>query len=103
VWSNSIGGRLCATRVEGTDRQAWVGQLAEELTSTTTMLWGAAYLHPEFVPRPRWQPEGWIRTRTQPLMKACPRHSPPDGGAARQWNTAGPEAGACGSALTVQP
>jgi hypothetical protein len=48
VWSNSIGGRLSAPRVEGTDRQAWVRQLAEALTTTTTMLWGAAYLHPEF-------------------------------------------------------
>lgn len=48
LWSNSIGGRLSAPRVEGTDRQEWVCQLAEELTTTTTMLWGAAYLHPEF-------------------------------------------------------
>ena len=48
LWSNSIVGRLSAPRVEGTDRQAWVCQLAEELTTTTTMLWGAAYLHPEF-------------------------------------------------------
>jgi hypothetical protein len=48
VWSNSIGGRLSARRVEGIDRQAWVCQLAEQLTTTTTILWGAAYLHPEF-------------------------------------------------------
>jgi hypothetical protein len=48
LWSNSIGGRISATRVEGTDRQEWVCRLAEELTTTTTMLWGAAYLHPEF-------------------------------------------------------
>jgi hypothetical protein len=48
LWSNSIGGRISAARVESTDRQEWIRRLTDELTTTTTMLWGAAYLHPEF-------------------------------------------------------
>lgn len=48
LWSNSIGGQVSAARIEGVDRQEWVCRLTNELTATTRMLWGAAYLHPEF-------------------------------------------------------
>jgi hypothetical protein len=48
LWSNSISGCLSAARIEGVDRQEWLCRLTDELTATSTMLWGAAYLHPEF-------------------------------------------------------
>jgi hypothetical protein len=48
LWSNSIGGAIWRQRVENTDRQEWVQGLTRELTRTTTMLWGAAYLGDEF-------------------------------------------------------
>ncbi|MGV9806666.1 hypothetical protein [Micromonospora chersina] len=48
LWSNSIGGRISAPHVEGTDRQEWVCRLVDELTAATTTVWGAAYLSPEF-------------------------------------------------------
>jgi hypothetical protein len=48
LWSNSIGGRISARHVEGSDRQEWVCRLIDELATTTTMVWGAAYLSREF-------------------------------------------------------
>jgi hypothetical protein len=48
LWSNSIAGFISSERVEGVDRQQWVSQLAAALAETTEMLWGAAYLQPEF-------------------------------------------------------
>ncbi|MBM0207171.1 hypothetical protein JNW90_32380 [Micromonospora sp. STR1s_5] len=46
--SNNIGGRISAPRVEGVDRQEWACRLIDEVATGTTMVWGAAYLSPEF-------------------------------------------------------
>jgi hypothetical protein len=48
LWSNSICGSVSAARVDGVPRQEWVFRLVEQLAVHTPMLWGAAYLRPEF-------------------------------------------------------
>ncbi|GAA4569015.1 hypothetical protein GCM10023176_24700 [Micromonospora coerulea] len=48
LWSNNISGRILAPRVEGVDQQEWVCRLIDEVATATTMVWGAAYLSPEF-------------------------------------------------------
>ncbi|MDH3464092.1 MAG: hypothetical protein OEM32_10760, partial [Acidimicrobiia bacterium] len=59
LWSNSIGGRIGAERIDRTPRQQWVRQLAAVMGGYPSFLWGAAFDSDEFRSRNSYEgPDG---------------------------------------------
>ena len=59
LWSNSIGGRIGAERIDRTPRQQWVRQLAAVMGGHPSFLWGAAFDSDEFRSRNSYEgPDG---------------------------------------------
>jgi hypothetical protein len=48
LWSNSIGGRISSSKVEGLARQRWLLRFTHRLAAQTDIVWGAGYHHGEF-------------------------------------------------------